>query len=237
MRRAVDDGLLVELFDELGCDRDRALIAFYLSSGARASELLGLRHVDVDWGAGTITVVTKGSRAREVIQRSTGRVRVAARRRQQADMRQRTRTLAPRLPTLIDTAQRRHHDAMALHDTAQSMPAGAQFDLAGVTYVRIARSSHYRDGDRRPAVRRLHDGLTVQTFQNEDEAFWAWAIVEALRQTGTRCSSSPTYRSADTPSPTARSSSSSRSTEQSPHPSHCCRHLIRAEPKHADTCG
>lgn len=86
-------------------------------------------------------------------------------------MRQRTRILAPLLPALVDVAQRRHLDAVALHDTAQSMPVGAQFDVAGVMYVRIARSSNYRDGDRRPAVRRLHDGLTVQTFQNEDEAF------------------------------------------------------------------
>ena len=67
LRRSVNDGLLAEVFDALGCDRDRALIAFYLSSGARPSELLGLRHADVDWGSHTITVVSKGSRAREVI--------------------------------------------------------------------------------------------------------------------------------------------------------------------------
>lgn len=65
--RAIDDALLEELFAALGCNRDRALIAFYLSSGARASELLGLRHMDVDWGDQTIAVVSKGWRTREVI--------------------------------------------------------------------------------------------------------------------------------------------------------------------------
>ena len=65
--RAISDAVLTDLFAALGCDRDRALVAFYLSSGARASELLGLRHGDVDWGAQTITVVSKGSCAREII--------------------------------------------------------------------------------------------------------------------------------------------------------------------------
>ena len=46
----------------LACNRDRALVSFWLSSGARASELIGLRHGDVDVGAHTITVVSKGSR-------------------------------------------------------------------------------------------------------------------------------------------------------------------------------
>ena len=35
LRRSVNDELLAEVFDSLDCDRDRALIAFYLSSGAR----------------------------------------------------------------------------------------------------------------------------------------------------------------------------------------------------------
>jgi site-specific recombinase XerD len=48
--------------------RDRALVSFWLSSGARASELLGLRHgSDLDAGANTITVVSKGTRLRQTI--------------------------------------------------------------------------------------------------------------------------------------------------------------------------
>jgi integrase len=41
--RAIPDHRWDELFAEMGCDRDRALLEFYVSSGARASELLGGR--------------------------------------------------------------------------------------------------------------------------------------------------------------------------------------------------
>src|SRR5690242_11133951 len=65
--RAIPDDAAQRLFATLRCHRDRALVSFWLTSGARASELLGLRHGDVDVGAHTITVVSKGSRAREAI--------------------------------------------------------------------------------------------------------------------------------------------------------------------------
>jgi site-specific recombinase XerD len=65
--RALPDDAAEQLFAVLRCHRDRALISFWLSSGARAAELLGLRHGDLDIGARTITVISKGSRAREAI--------------------------------------------------------------------------------------------------------------------------------------------------------------------------
>jgi site-specific recombinase XerD len=66
--RAIPDDAADALFGALRSHRDRALVSFWLSSGARASELLGLRHgTDLDAGANTITVVSKGSRLRETI--------------------------------------------------------------------------------------------------------------------------------------------------------------------------
>lgn len=56
-----------DLFNSLGCHRDRALLSFWLTSGVRASELLGLRHGDIDIGRRTITVISKGSRLREPV--------------------------------------------------------------------------------------------------------------------------------------------------------------------------
>ncbi|MFE6839668.1 hypothetical protein ACFVFI_33190 [Streptomyces sp. NPDC057705] len=38
-----------------------ALLACYVSSGARASELLGVCLEDVDWSAGRLWVITKGA--------------------------------------------------------------------------------------------------------------------------------------------------------------------------------
>lgn len=65
--RSIPDGLFDELFAQMRSDRDRALLAFYVSSGARASELLGLLAEDVDWAGRKIWVISKGSRRREAI--------------------------------------------------------------------------------------------------------------------------------------------------------------------------
>jgi len=65
--RGLSDDAAAALFGALRSNRDRALISFYLSSGVRASELLGLRHGDLDAGRYTITVTSKGTRARDEV--------------------------------------------------------------------------------------------------------------------------------------------------------------------------
>jgi site-specific recombinase XerC len=61
--RHIPDGKLNELFAALSSDRDRALVAFWISTGVRASELLGVLNSCVDAGQQLVTVVRKGSRA------------------------------------------------------------------------------------------------------------------------------------------------------------------------------
>jgi len=61
--RCIPDELFNQLFAELSSHRDRALVALWVSTGARASELLGVRSGDVDPGQQLVTVVRKGSRA------------------------------------------------------------------------------------------------------------------------------------------------------------------------------
>jgi integrase len=51
-----------ELFAALGSHRDRALVAFWVSTGARASELLGVSCRDADPGQQLIAVIRKGTR-------------------------------------------------------------------------------------------------------------------------------------------------------------------------------
>lgn len=63
--RAVPDAEFNEIFARLRSHRDRALVAFYVSTGARAAELLSARLCDVDPGRQLITVVRKGSGARQ----------------------------------------------------------------------------------------------------------------------------------------------------------------------------
>ncbi|MGB8383066.1 MAG: tyrosine-type recombinase/integrase [Dermatophilaceae bacterium] len=59
--RSLPDHMFNALFAVLGSDRDRALVAFYVSTGARASELLGVDLERVDLGAQRIGVHRKGS--------------------------------------------------------------------------------------------------------------------------------------------------------------------------------
>jgi site-specific recombinase XerD len=61
--RQIPEEKFGELFAALGSHRDRALVALWISTGARASELLGALACDADPGRQLITVVRKGTRA------------------------------------------------------------------------------------------------------------------------------------------------------------------------------
>jgi site-specific recombinase XerD len=61
--RRITDERFNELFAGLKYHRDRALLAFWVSTGARAAELLGAQQRDSDPGEQLIAVTRKGSRA------------------------------------------------------------------------------------------------------------------------------------------------------------------------------
>ncbi|MDW5326738.1 site-specific integrase [Plantactinospora sp. KLBMP9567] len=61
--RCIPDERFNQLFAGLGSHRDRALVSLWVSTGARAAELLGARCGDLDAGQQVITVVRKGARA------------------------------------------------------------------------------------------------------------------------------------------------------------------------------
>lgn len=60
--RSIPDKRFNELFAVLSSNRDRALVALWVSTGARASELLGATAGDADPGQQLITVIRKGTR-------------------------------------------------------------------------------------------------------------------------------------------------------------------------------
>ena len=62
MPRCIPDSKFDQLFSALPSNRDRALVAFWVSTGARASELLGATTGDTDPGQQLITVIRKGTR-------------------------------------------------------------------------------------------------------------------------------------------------------------------------------
>jgi integrase len=60
--RSIPDERFSELFAQLTSHRDRALVALWVSTGARAAELLGATAGDADAGQQLITVIRKGTR-------------------------------------------------------------------------------------------------------------------------------------------------------------------------------
>jgi site-specific recombinase XerD len=69
--RSIPDEEFNEIFARLPSHRDRALVAFYVSTGARASELLSATQGGADPGRQLITVIRKGSRAAQELPAST----------------------------------------------------------------------------------------------------------------------------------------------------------------------
>jgi site-specific recombinase XerD len=69
--RSITDADFNEIFARLPSHRDRALVAFYVSTGARASELLSATQGGVDPGRQLITVVRKGTRESQELPAST----------------------------------------------------------------------------------------------------------------------------------------------------------------------
>jgi integrase/recombinase XerD len=60
--REIPDDRWREVFGCLRSNRDRAILAVAISTGARASEVLGIRCVDLDWGDQLVRVIRKGTR-------------------------------------------------------------------------------------------------------------------------------------------------------------------------------
>ncbi|QNK83643.1 site-specific integrase [Nakamurella sp. PAMC28650] len=69
--RSIPDAEFNDIFARLPSHRDRALVAFYVSTGARASELLSVTSGGADPGRQLITVVRKGSGAAQQLPAST----------------------------------------------------------------------------------------------------------------------------------------------------------------------
>jgi integrase len=63
--REIPDEHWTSLFGALTSNRDRAILSATVSNGSRASEILGVRGVDLDWGDQRIRVVRKGTRVEQ----------------------------------------------------------------------------------------------------------------------------------------------------------------------------
>jgi integrase len=138
-------------------------------------------HTDPSWVAWAVpSPVRRGD---------TGGI-IKARQQSTARMHQRVRERLPQLPILIETAQRHRDRQHALLDTAAATPDGGLFTHDGQRYQRVAAKAHPGgDPGREPrtvVAENVDSGVRVDLARAEDEAFWAWAIIETLRHTGVR---------------------------------------------------
>lgn len=107
-----------------------------------------------------------------------------------ARMHARTRTLAPALPRLVASAHRRLTDATALLRTAQATDHGQEFECAGRRYWRLPVPKRDISTGTASPVRVVCLGdpaaKPINCRKLEEDAFWAWAIIEVLRLIGIR---------------------------------------------------
>ncbi len=92
---------------------------------------------------------------------------------------QRTRELAPVLPRLVDQADRDRRQSLAALQAAQAAGPGATIDLDGQPW-QVFQSSPSAP------LRARRNGTDRNLTEDEDNGFWAWAILETLRHTGIR---------------------------------------------------
>lgn len=107
-----------------------------------------------------------------------------------ANMHQRVRDRLPHLPTLVRMVDEHRADQAALLATAAATPVGDTFSHQARGFRRVAPVSYdtpeYRGATPPVLVEDLATGERINFCDTEDEAFWAWAIVETLRHTGVR---------------------------------------------------
>jgi integrase len=107
-----------------------------------------------------------------------------------ARMHQRTRTLAPLLPRLVQSVEQRLAVVERLCAAAAATPVGGEFEVDGERYERILSQADRRhaQGQHRVGLRarRLATGEPLALEREEDRAFWTWAVIQTLRHTGVR---------------------------------------------------
>lgn len=107
----------------------------------------------------------------------------------QARIHQRIRERVPLVPQMLARLEQERRDAEQMLALAKQTTVGDTFAIAGLTYRRTATRA--RAGRGLPPELAC-DVVCLETEQHfsigrvEEEAFWAWAVIETLRHTGLR---------------------------------------------------
>jgi integrase len=107
-----------------------------------------------------------------------------------ARMHQRIRELAPVLPALVEAADRQRRHTGGLLAAAQQVSPRGEFAIDNERLKRVSLvTDPSQGGNGRPGVIYAappEGGPRRNLTLEEDDAFWAWAVVEVLRHTGVR---------------------------------------------------
>jgi len=103
---------------------------------------------------------------------------------------QRIRERMPKLTTLVEATERHRDEQAAWLAAARRTAAGDSFEFAGTLYRRVmAKRLLKSPGARLPnrvLVEDVETDKRIDVEQIEDEAFWAWATMATLKETGVR---------------------------------------------------
>ena len=111
-----------------------------------------------------------------------GHLKVA--RKNTARLHARIRTLAPLLPTLARSAREWMKEMETLIAGARAVGVGETFAVGDQSYVRLGNA--YRPGPKVLVQEQFGAGRKIDLSWTEDDAFWAWAVIDVLRLTGVR---------------------------------------------------
>ncbi|MGW4366991.1 tyrosine-type recombinase/integrase [Nocardia takedensis] len=106
-----------------------------------------------------------------------------ARREDTARMHQRIRERLPQLPLLVDTSIAHRNNQHQLL-TAAATTAATTFTHGQHRYRRVVPKRPSGEPD--VVIEDLDTGDRINITRTEDDAFWAWALIETLRHTGVR---------------------------------------------------
>lgn len=139
-------------------------------------------HEDPSWAPWAVRSPVQRSETEGVAKRNRART---------AEVHQRIRERLPHLPILVDTAERHRAEQAGLLVAARATAVGEVFEHDGMAYRRTAykwdgRRSVTQHGPDAVLVENPAIGERVELLRAEEDAFWAWAIIEILRHTGVR---------------------------------------------------
>jgi len=107
-----------------------------------------------------------------------------------ARIHQRIRERMPKLPRLVAAAEDWLRAERTLLDAALAVRIDEELTHDGHTYRRRLRSpaeaGAFAGRDHTVILQRLDTNTRINQSQAEDDAFWAWAVIETLRHTGIR---------------------------------------------------